>query len=76
MIIAWFAITISILASGKYTYRQRFDAWGDAVDRAYDASTTLNWITWGNYAAVAFVPISIGKHTTEEDKDERVETQE
>lgn len=57
-------------------YRERFDAWSDAVDRANDASTTLNWITWGSYVAVVFVPISVGKHTTKEDKDKNEEIQE
>lgn len=57
-------------------YRERFDAWNDAVDRAYDARTTLNWIAWGSYVAVVFITVSVGKHTTKEDKDKNEETQE
>ncbi|MGN0811993.1 MAG: hypothetical protein ACI4MQ_00585 [Candidatus Coproplasma sp.] len=57
-------------------YRQRFDAWGDAVDRAYDASTTLNWIMWGSYASWVFVALSVhsSKRDNDEDKDKKEET--
>ncbi|MGN0683451.1 MAG: hypothetical protein ACI4JY_07210 [Oscillospiraceae bacterium] len=59
-------------------YRERFDAWGNAVDRANDASTTLKWIVWGSYASWVFVALSAhtGKHETDEDKDKKEENQE
>ncbi|MGN1372914.1 MAG: hypothetical protein ACI4VK_02570 [Candidatus Coproplasma sp.] len=57
-------------------YWERHEEWNDAYNKAYDASSTLQWINLGSYAAIAFVPISVGKRNHEEDKDEKQESQE